>query len=112
MLTASRRTLIAGAAASRRPGLAAARDPLAAIEAEVGGRLGVAALDVATGQRLFWRGGERFPMCSTFKVLAVAALLKRVDPGQDRLDRFVRFGDSRPAQLCARDHAPTSPRAA
>ncbi len=94
MFAASRRTLIAGAAASLRSGLAAARDPLAEIEAKVGGRLGVAALDVASGRRLGWRAGERFPMCSTFKAMAVAAVLKRVDAGQERLDRFVRYGQA------------------
>ena len=94
MSTASRRCLIAGAAASLCAGLAAARSPLAEIEARVGGRLGVAALDVASGKRLAWRADERFPMCSTFKAMAVAALLKRVDAGDDRLDRFVRFGQA------------------
>jgi len=94
MFAASRRTLIAGAAASLCSGLAAARDPLAEIEAKVGGRLGVAALDVASGRRLGWRAGERFPMCSTFKAMAAAAVLKRVDGGQERLDRFVRYGQA------------------
>jgi len=89
MFIASRRTLIAGAAASLCA--AAAPNPLAAIEAKVGGRLGVAALDVASGQRLGWRADERFPMCSTFKAMAVGAVLKRVDAGHEQLDRFVRY---------------------
>ncbi len=92
--TPSRRMLIAGAAASLGSGLAGARDPLAAIEAKVGGRLGVAALDVESGRRLGWRADERFPMCSTFKAMAVAAVLKRVDAGQERLDRFVRYAEA------------------
>jgi beta-lactamase class A len=96
MSTASRRTLIAGAAASLCSGLAAARDPLADIEAKVGGRLGVAALEVSSGRRLAYRGDERFAMCSTFKAMAVSAVLKRVDDGRERLDRFVRYG---PADL-------------
>ncbi|HEY2710815.1 MAG TPA: class A beta-lactamase [Caulobacteraceae bacterium] len=91
---ASRRTLIAGAAASLCSGLAAARNPFAAIEAKVGGRLGVFALDTATGAKLAYRADERFPMCSTFKAMAVAALLKRVDAGKERLDRFVPFGQA------------------
>ena len=33
-------------------------------------------------------------MCSTFKLLAVAAILKRVDAGQERLDRKIAFGPS------------------
>jgi beta-lactamase class A len=91
-LNASRRTVLAGAAASLCSGVAAAHEPLAEIEARIGGRLGVAALNVASGRRLAHRGDERFPMCSTFKAMAVAALLKRVDAGQERLDRFVHYG--------------------
>jgi beta-lactamase class A len=95
MFAASRRTLIvAGAAASLCAGLAAARSPLAQIEATVGGRLGVAALDVASGRSLSWRANERFPMCSTFKAMAVAAVLKRVDASRERLDRFVRYAEA------------------
>jgi beta-lactamase class A len=54
----------------------------------------LAALDVASGKRLAYRADERFPMCSTFKAMAVAAVLQRVDAGQERLDRFVRYGQS------------------
>jgi len=32
-------------------------------------------------------------MCSTFKVLAVAAVLKRVDENTEALDRFVRYDE-------------------
>lgn len=57
------------------------------IEADSGGRLGVCILDTATGRRLVHRAGERFPLCSTFKLLAAAMVLQRVDQGQERLDR-------------------------
>ena len=30
-------------------------------------------------------------MCSTFKFLAVAAVLKRVDQGKENLERFMRY---------------------
>jgi beta-lactamase class A len=86
--------LIAGAAASLGSGVAAARGPLAEIEAKIGGRLGVAALDAASGRRLAWRADERFPMCSTFKAMAVAAVLAKVDVGAERLDRFVSYGEA------------------
>lgn len=59
------------------------------IEASVGGRLGVAVLDTATGALVGHRLDERFPMCSTFKVLAAALALARVDAGRERLDRRV-----------------------
>ncbi|MEO6870937.1 MAG: class A beta-lactamase [Chthoniobacterales bacterium] len=64
---------------------------LAAIENRVGGRLGVAALDSSSGRRIEFRPNERFPMCSTFKILAVAAVLERVDAGKEQLDRFVPY---------------------
>jgi beta-lactamase class A len=64
------------------------------LEADLEARLGVTVLDTATGRRISHRGSERFPMCSTFKVLASAAVLKRVDAGQDDLSRRIRFDSS------------------
>ncbi len=64
---------------------------LAAIEHGSGGRLGVAIEDTGTGRRFGHRAGERFPLCSTFKVLACAALLARVDAGHEDLGRRIRF---------------------
>jgi hypothetical protein len=61
------------------------------IEAESGGRLGVAVLDTLSGERTGHRADERFPMCSTFKLLAAAAILARVDAERERLDRRIRF---------------------
>jgi beta-lactamase class A len=99
----TRRDVIAGAAALAGLGLLGAStsaraglpDTLAAdlqrIELESGGRLGVAVLDTGTGARVEHRGDERFPMCSTFKLLASAAVLKRVDQDQEKLDRRIVF---------------------
>jgi beta-lactamase class A len=42
------------------------------LETESGGRLGVATFDTCRKIQLSYRGNERFPMCSTFKVLAAA----------------------------------------
>jgi beta-lactamase class A len=64
---------------------------MAAIEARVGGRIGVAALDTGSGKRVEYRAEDRFPMCSTFKFLAAAAVLKSVDEKKDKLDRFVSY---------------------
>jgi beta-lactamase class A len=61
------------------------------IEERTGARIGVAALDTGSGKRLDSRSEQRFPMCSTFKFLAAAAVLKRVDEGQEKLDRFVSY---------------------
>jgi beta-lactamase class A len=64
---------------------------IAGIEARIGGRIGVAALDTSNSKRLDYRAEERFPMCSTFKFLAAAAVLKRVDEKQEKLERFVPY---------------------
>jgi len=68
-----------------------AADQIAAIEARLGGRIGVAGLDTGSGKRIDYRAEERFPLCSTFKFLAAAAVLKRVDEKKDKLDRFVSY---------------------
>jgi len=65
---------------------------LTQIERASGGRLGVAVLDTGSGRRAGHREDERFPMCSTFKLLACAHVLARVDRGEERLDRRVVFG--------------------
>jgi beta-lactamase class A len=65
---------------------------IAALEQHAGGRLGVFALDTASGRRIAHRAHERFPMCSTFKVLAVSAVFARVDAGVEHLDRRIPFG--------------------
>lgn len=89
-----RRALIAGAAASVCAGPALAADRLGDIEAGVGGRLGVLALDVATGARIAHRADERFAMCSTFKAMAAAAAMRLVDVGALHLGAFVRYGEA------------------
>ncbi|TAJ83867.1 class A beta-lactamase [Reyranella sp.] len=63
----------------------------AELERRNGGRLGVAAFDSASGRRIGYRGEERFPMCSTFKFLASAFALARVDRGEERLDRRIVY---------------------
>jgi beta-lactamase class A len=70
----------------------AAEAVFAKLERRSSGRLGVAILDTGSDRWLTHRANERFPMCSTFKALAVAAVLARVDAGRERLDRWVRFG--------------------
>ncbi|WP_163269113.1 class A beta-lactamase [Chelativorans alearense] len=64
---------------------------LAALERAHDGRLGVAILNLATGARAGHRSDERFLMCSTFKALAAALVLARVDRGEEALDRRITF---------------------
>ena len=78
-------------AASAVAGENNAADRIAVIEGRLGGRIGVAALDTGNGKRLDYRSEERFLMCSTFKFLAAAAVLKRVDEKQEKPDQFVPY---------------------
>ncbi|MGI8435945.1 MAG: class A beta-lactamase [Chthoniobacterales bacterium] len=64
---------------------------VAQLEHKAGGRLGVAALETGTGQRIEHRPNERFPMCSTFKFLLAAAMLERAEQKKEQLDRFVPY---------------------
>lgn len=89
----ARRTLLAAPLLSLP---AFAEDTVSALrelERRNGGRLGVAMLDTASGRRVAYRGDERFPMCSTFKFLAAALVLARVDRGEERLDRRIVFSE-------------------
>jgi beta-lactamase class A len=72
--------------------LNALQERLHAIEQRAeGGRLGVSMLDTQTGRASAWRGDERFPLCSTFKLLAAGLVLQRVDAGLEQLQRRIRF---------------------
>ena len=67
---------------------------LAEIEARGACRLGVAVIDTGGGPSLLHRADQRFPMCSTFKLLASAAVLALVDQGREKLDRKIAYGPS------------------
>lgn len=97
----SRRTIIQGLAATAALAIGATplswartsdfQSRLKALEQRHGGRLGVAALDSDSGQVLHYRSNQRFPFCSTFKVLAAAHMLSRVDHWQDQLERRIHY---------------------
>ena len=59
------------------------------IERGVRGRLGVAVLDTGSRVQIGYRTLERFPMCSTFKLVVGALVLKRVDDGKETLGRRI-----------------------
>lgn len=91
--------ITAGASAGLKAARAAGSDPrlideVKRLEGQSGGRLGVCVLQTSTGLRDVYRGDERFPMCSTFKALAAAAVLARVDAGKEQLTRRVTFDAS------------------
>lgn len=88
--------LIGGLAMASGPSVAAKDAPKkpfdavwAKIESDSGGKLGVAILDTQSHVASLYHADERFPMCSTSKVLVVAAVLARVDAGKEQLARRV-----------------------
>ncbi|MBS0452238.1 MAG: class A beta-lactamase [Proteobacteria bacterium] len=66
---------------------AGAQAALADIERRSGGRIGLHAIDTASGRTLGWRGNERFAMASTFKLLLAAAVLHQHDRTTGVLDQ-------------------------
>ncbi|TBW33626.1 class A beta-lactamase [Siculibacillus lacustris] len=99
-LPVDRRLLLAGLSGLTLSALmpsgarAAADGPaaVAAIEAKVGGRLGVAVRDSGDGRAFGHRADERFASCSTGKLLLAAATLLRVDRGEEDLARRIAYG--------------------
>jgi beta-lactamase class A len=88
------RIILAGALLSLLAGAGypQAGDPIStviALESNLGARIGLAVKDLQSGEHWEYRASERFPLSSTFKPLACAALLARVDQGLERLDRQV-----------------------
>ncbi|EDT01677.1 PEN family class A beta-lactamase, Bcc-type [Burkholderia ambifaria] len=66
----------------------------AALEHAAGGRLGVCAIDTASGRRAQHRADERFPFCSTFKAMLGAAVLARSVEQPGLLQQRVTYGPS------------------
>lgn len=67
---------------------------LAVLERQSGGRLGVFMLDTGTQRQFGYRADERFLTLSSFKWLACAHVLHRVDHGLESLERRIAFGQS------------------
>jgi beta-lactamase class A len=91
----SRRTFFAGAASTLLASSCAHRFAseqrdfliaMTAIQTRVGGRIGAYMLDTQSQLELTVNARERFAMCSTFKLMLVAAILKRVAAGALSLD--------------------------
>ncbi len=68
---------VTGLPSRRRPDSAMDNTWFATLERKHGARLGVYALATGTGTAMTYRADERFAFCSTFKALAVAAVLHR-----------------------------------
>jgi beta-lactamase class A len=68
-----------------------ATQALADLERRAGGRLGVAAWRRGGANVIAWRGDERFPFCSTAKVMVVGTVLTQAARTPGLLDERVRY---------------------
>lgn len=64
---------------------------LTKIEKTFDGKLGVYAIDTNNGKVISYRSNEMFPMLSTFKLVAVSALLKKSDEGKLSLSESIKY---------------------
>ncbi|NBA93440.1 class A beta-lactamase [Pseudomonas sp. R5(2019)] len=66
----------------------------AALEKQLNGRLGVFALDTGNDTQLGYRATERFAVCSTFKMMLAAAVLKFSERKPGVLQQRLRYSKS------------------
>lgn len=83
-------TLLSGTPAHARPG-GDVTARLRALERRHGARLGVFAHNLATKRTVGHRADERFPVCSLFKTLAAAAVLRDLDRDGEVLGKRIHY---------------------
>ncbi|MFS2079640.1 class A beta-lactamase [Telluria sp. Tellsp131] len=98
MTDTTRRTVLRAALILPAIGLAGsvhaaadATQALADLERRAGGRLGVAAWRRGGANVIAWRGDERFPFCSTAKVMVVGTVLTQASRTPGLLDERLRY---------------------
>jgi len=69
-------------------------EQLEAIVAIPSGRVGIAAIDLATGREVAVHGSENFPMASVVKIAVAAAYLAEVDAGRRSLAKSITLDES------------------
>ncbi len=67
------------------------QNKLAQLETSAKGRIGVYAINTRDNTHLQYRADERFPFCSTFKFMAVSAILKQSMSQKDLLQKKIIF---------------------
>lgn len=70
------------------------QDRIAALELQSGGRLGFAMMGADGAMLASYRAEERFAMCSTFKTVLAADILKRSEQGKVSLRRKIAYQQS------------------
>jgi len=83
------------ASAASSPGLQPLELELAGLLADKSGNVGVAALDLSTGQMVSIRGDVPFPMASTVKIAVAANYLAQVEHGRRSLDDVIKGESAR-----------------
>lgn len=74
------------ATAASSPGMESLEQQLSALISDKSGDVGIAALDLNTGESISIKGNTPFPMASTVKVAIAALYLSQVDHGRRSLD--------------------------
>ncbi|HWJ58460.1 MAG TPA: serine hydrolase [Sphingomicrobium sp.] len=78
------------AAAASTPSLSSLEQQLSYLLAGKSADVGLAALDLSTGETLSIKGDTRFPMASTVKLAVAATYLSQVDNGRRSLDDTIK----------------------
>jgi beta-lactamase class A len=104
------------AVAASSPALSSLEDQLSSLVANKSADIGIAALDLNTGETVSIKGNTPFPMASTVKVAIAALYLAQVDNGRRSLDdtingqsvrslmrRMLVFSDNRAADILFKD---------
>src|SRR5436190_9467061 len=83
------------AVAATSPSLTALEQQLSDLVANRSGDVGIAALDLNTGETVSIKGNTPFPMASTVKVAVAALYLSQVDHGRRSLDDTIKGQSAR-----------------
>ncbi len=67
------------------------QEKLAQLESSFAGRIGVYAINTANNTQIQYRADERFPFCSTSKVMTVAAILKQSEKQTNLLQKSIKY---------------------
>src|ERR687886_2259355 len=83
------------AAAASSPSLSSLEQQLSSLVANKSADVGIAALDLNTGETVSIKGNTPFPMASTVKVAVAALYLAQVDNGRRSLDDTINGQSAR-----------------